>query len=78
MNLQVCAREAPVFSLQSGAVGLGVQVAAAAVAIEPNGTQIPLFKISAVSSSVAWSKNTAYIQYNLTFVLSRCFDLVSV
>ncbi|XP_072223374.1 bactericidal permeability-increasing protein [Leuresthes tenuis] len=49
MNLQVCAREAPVFSLQSGAVGLGVQVVAAAVAIEPNGTQIPLFKINADS-----------------------------
>ncbi|KAM4563538.1 bactericidal permeability-increasing protein isoform 1-T2 [Odontesthes bonariensis] len=49
MNLQVYAREAPVFSLQSGAVGLGVQVTVKAFAIEPNGTQIPLFKINADS-----------------------------
>ncbi|KAM9751965.1 bactericidal permeability-increasing protein [Menidia menidia] len=49
MNLQVYARESPVFSIQSGAVKLDVQVCVKAVAIAPNGTQIPLFKLNADS-----------------------------
>ncbi|XP_041859111.1 bactericidal permeability-increasing protein [Melanotaenia boesemani] len=43
MDLQVYARQAPTFSLQPGVVKLGVQAAVNAFAIEPNGTQIPLF-----------------------------------
>ncbi|XP_021179561.2 bactericidal permeability-increasing protein [Fundulus heteroclitus] len=46
MNLEVYAREAPVFSLQPGAGFLGVQVGVKAVALEPNGTQVPLFKLN--------------------------------
>ncbi|MED6237098.1 hypothetical protein ATANTOWER_018903 [Ataeniobius toweri] len=46
MNLMLYAREAPVFSFQPGAAVLGAQVSAKAVAIEPNGTQVPLFKLN--------------------------------
>lgn len=46
MNLNVYAREAPEFSLQPGAGNLGVQVLVKAVAIEPNGTQVPLFNLN--------------------------------
>ncbi|XP_044066356.1 lipopolysaccharide-binding protein [Siniperca chuatsi] len=46
MNLQVYAREVPLFSFQPGAVKLGFQGAVKAFAIQPNGTQTPLFKLN--------------------------------
>lgn len=46
MSLQVYAREAPMFSLQSGAAILGSHMDVKAFAIEANGTQVPLFKLS--------------------------------
>uniref|UniRef100_A0AAQ6A8D3 Bactericidal permeability-increasing protein n=1 Tax=Amphiprion ocellaris TaxID=80972 RepID=A0AAQ6A8D3_AMPOC len=46
MSLQVYAREAPMFSFQPGAAKLSSQVDVKAFAIEPNGTQVPLFKLS--------------------------------
>lgn len=47
MNLQIYAREVPMFSFQPGVVKLGFQAALKASAIQPNGTQIPLFKLNA-------------------------------
>lgn len=49
MNLQVYAREVPLFSFQPGAVKLDLQSAVKAFAIQPNGTQTPLFKLNVVS-----------------------------
>ncbi|XP_070766469.1 bactericidal permeability-increasing protein [Enoplosus armatus] len=46
MNLQVYARQAPLFSFQPGAVKLDFQGAVQAFAIQPNGTQTPLFKLN--------------------------------
>lgn len=46
MNLQVYVRETPLFSFQPGAVELDLQGAVKAVAIQPNGTQTPLFKLN--------------------------------
>ncbi|XP_022058181.1 bactericidal permeability-increasing protein [Acanthochromis polyacanthus] len=46
MDLQVYAREAPMFSFQSGAAKLISLVDVKAFAIEPNGTQVPLFKLN--------------------------------
>nr|BAM21037.1 bactericidal permeability-increasing protein [Oplegnathus fasciatus] len=46
MDLQVYAREVPLFSFQPGAVALGFQGAIKAFAIQPNGTQTPLFKLN--------------------------------
>lgn len=46
MNLQIYAREVPMFSFQPGVVKLGFQGAVKASAIQPNGTQIPLFKLN--------------------------------
>ncbi|XP_028265965.1 lipopolysaccharide-binding protein [Parambassis ranga] len=46
MTLQVYATEAPMFSLHPDAVKLCSQVAVKAFAIQPNGTQTPLFKLS--------------------------------
>uniref|UniRef100_A0A3P8T3A9 Bactericidal permeability-increasing protein n=1 Tax=Amphiprion percula TaxID=161767 RepID=A0A3P8T3A9_AMPPE len=46
MSLQVYAREAPMFSFQPGAAKLSSQVDVKAFAIEPNGTQVPLFKLN--------------------------------
>lgn len=46
MNLQVYAREAPMFSFQSSAANLSSHVDVKAFAIEANGTQVPLFKLS--------------------------------
>ncbi len=54
MNLQVYATEAPLFSFQPGAVKLDFQGAIKAFAIQPNGTQTPLFKLSVVSTFVFW------------------------
>lgn len=54
MNLQVYAREVPLFSLQPGAVTLGFLGAIKAFAIQPNGTQTPLFKLNVVSTFVFW------------------------
>ncbi|XP_008287474.1 bactericidal permeability-increasing protein [Stegastes partitus] len=45
MKLQVYAKEAPLFSFQSGAAKLSAQIDVKAFAIEPNSTQIPLFKL---------------------------------
>lgn len=50
MNLQVYARDAPVFSVQPGAAKLCVQVAVKASAVAPNGTQIPLFQLNVDSN----------------------------
>ncbi|XP_054905708.1 lipopolysaccharide-binding protein [Poeciliopsis prolifica] len=50
MNLQVNAKQAPMFSLQLGSGLLNVQVDVKAAAIEANGTQIPLFTLSVNSS----------------------------
>ncbi|KAM3618028.1 uncharacterized protein V6R79_014286 [Siganus canaliculatus] len=50
MNLLVYAREAPFFSLESGAVRLSVPAAVKAFAIQPNGTQTPLFKLNVDSA----------------------------
>lgn len=51
MNLQAYAREVPMFSFQPGAVKLDLQCAVKAFAIQPNGTQTPLFKLNVVSTS---------------------------
>ncbi|KAK5863318.1 hypothetical protein PBY51_000356 [Eleginops maclovinus] len=45
MNLQVYATEVPMFSFQPGVVVLGLQGDVKAVAIQPNDTQTPLFKL---------------------------------
>ncbi|KAL6119923.1 uncharacterized protein ACO6RY_04385 [Pungitius sinensis] len=46
MDLQVYAREVPMFSFQSGVVKLAIEGAVKASAIQPNGTRIPLFKLN--------------------------------
>ncbi|KAM6981800.1 bactericidal permeability-increasing protein [Tautogolabrus adspersus] len=46
MNLQVYAREVPLFSFLPGAVKLGFQGAVKAFAIQANKTQTPLFKLN--------------------------------
>ncbi|XP_026223588.1 bactericidal permeability-increasing protein-like [Anabas testudineus] len=46
MSLKVYAREVPVFSFQSDVVKLGLQGAVKAFAIQPNGTQTPLFTLN--------------------------------
>ncbi|XP_038149973.1 bactericidal permeability-increasing protein [Cyprinodon tularosa] len=46
MNLNVYAREAPLFSFQPGVTTLGVKASVKASAIEPNGTQVPLFTLN--------------------------------
>ncbi|XP_068589001.1 bactericidal permeability-increasing protein [Cebidichthys violaceus] len=46
MNLQVYAREVPMFSFQPGVVKLSFRGAVKAFAIQPNGTQTPLFKLN--------------------------------
>nr|XP_046251919.1 lipopolysaccharide-binding protein [Scatophagus argus] len=46
MKLQVYAREVPLFSFQPGAVKLNLKGAVKAFAIQPNGTQTPLFKLN--------------------------------
>uniref|UniRef100_G3NSE0 Bactericidal permeability-increasing protein n=2 Tax=Gasterosteus aculeatus aculeatus TaxID=481459 RepID=G3NSE0_GASAC len=50
MVLQIYAREVPMFSFQSGVVKLPIEGAVKAFAIQPNGTQIPLFKLHVVST----------------------------
>lgn len=57
MNLQVYAREIPKFSFQPGAVNLDLEGAVKAFAIQPNGTQTPLFKLNVVSTTVVWPFN---------------------
>ncbi|KAM6924896.1 bactericidal permeability-increasing protein [Xenentodon cancila] len=47
MSLQVYARKAPLFSFQPGSINLPVQAVVKALAIEPNGTQVPLFILNA-------------------------------
>ncbi|XP_068197604.1 bactericidal permeability-increasing protein [Antennarius striatus] len=56
MNLQVYAREFPLFLFHPAAVSLGVLGAIKAFAIQPNGTKIPLFTLNVNSefSSKAW------------------------
>uniref|UniRef100_A0A672G362 Bactericidal permeability-increasing protein n=1 Tax=Salarias fasciatus TaxID=181472 RepID=A0A672G362_SALFA len=49
MNLQVYAREAPMFSLQPDAGKLSVEGTVKAFAIFPNGTQIPVFTLDSES-----------------------------
>ncbi|XP_069549914.1 bactericidal permeability-increasing protein [Brachyistius frenatus] len=46
MNLKIYCKEAPIFSFQPGAVKLDVQSVVKAIAMEPNGTQIPLFTLN--------------------------------
>ncbi|XP_073326235.1 bactericidal permeability-increasing protein [Pagrus major] len=46
MSLQVYAREVPLFSFLPGAVYLDLQGTVKAFAIQPNGTQTPLFKLN--------------------------------
>uniref|UniRef100_A0A8C2WH40 Bactericidal permeability-increasing protein n=1 Tax=Cyclopterus lumpus TaxID=8103 RepID=A0A8C2WH40_CYCLU len=46
MTLQIYAREVPMFSFQPGVVQMGFQGAVKAFAIQPNGTQTPLFKLN--------------------------------
>ncbi|XP_076597365.1 bactericidal permeability-increasing protein [Chaetodon auriga] len=57
MNLQVYAREVPLFSFQSGSVKLNLLGAVKAFAIQPNGTQTPLFKLSvdSIFSGKPWT-----------------------
>uniref|UniRef100_A0A3Q0SZU1 Bactericidal permeability-increasing protein n=1 Tax=Amphilophus citrinellus TaxID=61819 RepID=A0A3Q0SZU1_AMPCI len=50
MNVLVYARDAPMVSTQPDAVKVIIKAAAKASAIHPNGTQIPLFTLNAVSS----------------------------
>ncbi|XP_043988015.1 lipopolysaccharide-binding protein [Gambusia affinis] len=50
MNLQVNAREAPVFSFQPGSGILDVHIVIKTTAIEANGTQVPLFTLYIDSS----------------------------
>ncbi|XP_040905562.1 lipopolysaccharide-binding protein [Toxotes jaculatrix] len=59
MELQVYAREVPMFSIQPAAVRLGFQGAIKAFAIQRNGTKTPLFKLNADSkfSSKVWISN---------------------
>lgn len=56
MNLQIYAREVPMFSFQPNVVKLGFQGAVKAFAIQPNGTQTPLFKLNVDSkfSTKVW------------------------
>ncbi|GLD45849.1 bactericidal permeability-increasing protein-like protein, partial [Lates japonicus] len=56
MNLQVYAREVPMFSFQPDAVKLSFQGTIKAFAIQTNGTQTPLFKLNVDSefSSKVW------------------------
>ncbi|XP_013857152.1 bactericidal permeability-increasing protein [Austrofundulus limnaeus] len=49
MVLQVYASDSPMVSLQPGLGELGLQVGVIAYAIEPNTTQVPLFKLSSIS-----------------------------
>ena len=59
MNLQVNAIEAPVFSFHPDAVNLGFQGAIKAFAIQPNGTETPLFELSVV-------RNFSFLSYHFT------------
>lgn len=49
MDLKVYARDTPLFIFQNGAIKLNLNVTVKAFAIQPNGTQIPLFKLNVVS-----------------------------
>ena len=49
MNLQISAREMPMFSFQPGVVKQNFTGAVKALAIQPNGTQTPLFTLNVVS-----------------------------
>ncbi|XP_023283225.1 lipopolysaccharide-binding protein-like [Seriola lalandi dorsalis] len=53
MDLQVYATEVPMFSFQPDAVKVHFQVAVKAFAIQPNGTQTPLFKLNVDSKFVS-------------------------
>lgn len=53
MSLQVYAREVPLFSILPGAVYLDLKGAVKAFAIQPNGTQTPLFKLNVVSTYIS-------------------------
>lgn len=50
MTLLVYARDVPLFSFHPEAVQLDLNVDIKAFAIQPNGTQTPLFKLNAVST----------------------------
>ncbi|XP_059188427.1 lipopolysaccharide-binding protein [Centropristis striata] len=79
MNLQLYAREMPMFSFQPGVVKLGVQGTVKAFAIQSNGTQIPLFNLNADSkfSSKVWlagerlKGSTTLDNYTLTLASSE-------
>ncbi|XP_031701081.1 bactericidal permeability-increasing protein [Anarrhichthys ocellatus] len=50
MSLQVYARKVPMFSFQPGVVKLGFEGTVKAFAIQPNGTETPLFKLNVDST----------------------------
>lgn len=52
MILQVYASQVPLFSFKPGSVLLDLQSSVKAFAIQPNGTQTPLFKLNMVSTCV--------------------------
>lgn len=60
MELQVYARDIPLFSFRPGAVELDLQGAVKAFAIQSNGTHIPLFKLNAVSTPVVRPFNVVH------------------
>lgn len=70
MNLQVYTRESPLFSFQPCAVKLDLKGAVKAFAIQPNGTQTPLFKLNIVSIIAVWPLNIK------NMCLSHCTKVV--
>lgn len=68
MVLQVFASDSPVVSLQPGLGELGLQVGVIASAIELNATQVPLFKLSSVSSNTLSCIFAFVFPSNLTWI----------
>uniref|UniRef100_A0A3Q1IE70 Bactericidal permeability-increasing protein n=1 Tax=Anabas testudineus TaxID=64144 RepID=A0A3Q1IE70_ANATE len=75
MSLKVYAREVPVFSFQSDVVKLGLQGAVKAFAIQPNGTQTPLFTLNVDSdfSGKIWISD-GRLKGSTCFFLSEILD----
>lgn len=70
MNLKVDARDTPLFTFQNGAIKLDLLGTVKAFAIQPNGTQTPLFKLNVVSILLSCPISI--------WVLGKCWWLLSV
>lgn len=81
VSLQVYAREVPLFSFLPGAVCLDLKGAVKAFAIQPNGTQTPLFKLNVVSTYISWPMNTCVFMsfsFFLSLFYSECQRCIKV